>query len=150
MSRHAIAQLVEKRKDICGELAMLQDEIRRCETAIKHIDAAIHLVDPEFELSAVQKKARRRVTYDEVFRPGEAPLLALDVLRENGQPMSSTEIAHAILEKKGCPRLNRQQFETLLRKLNAALNSKFRRGVVRKAGRVQGANRAVIWELLAY
>ncbi|MCP4602768.1 MAG: hypothetical protein GY847_20005 [Proteobacteria bacterium] len=146
MTSHTITALVERRREIMREQAWLQGEASNCDRAIKAIDQTILLFDPLYDFAGL--KPKKPVTEDEIFRPGEAPILALDTLRETGKPLSTTEITQAMLVKRGEPRLSRKQFETLNRKINSALNTKFRQGVVRKAGRVQGSNRAVIWELI--
>ncbi|MEO3432435.1 hypothetical protein [Inquilinus sp. CAU 1745] len=147
MSRVVIAALVDRRQNILREMSFMREEISRCEKALEHLDASIRLIDPTFDFSAL--KPPRRTTPDEVFRPGETPLLALDILREAPKPMSTTDIARRMLEGRGSPRVSPRQFETLNRKVNAVLNTKFRQGVVRKTGRVQGANRAVLWEAIS-
>ena len=146
MTSHTITALVERRREIMREQAYLQQESRRCDEAIIHIDATIRLLDPQFDFTDL--KPKKHVTEDEWFRPGETPLMALDILRENRGPMSTTDITKAMLEKRGSPRMTRREFETLNRKVNGALNTKFRQGVLRKAGRVVGENRAVVWELV--
>ncbi len=128
------------------EMSIMQQEIRRCEVAIEHLDATLRLVDPEFDFSSL--KPMKSCVEDDYFRPGETPLMALDIMREAGVPMSTTDISKAMLVKKGSPRVTFRQFERLNQKVNGALNTKFRQGVVRKKGRVEGSNRAVIWELL--
>ena len=146
MTLHVITALIERRRDIMREMSGMQQELHRCEVALNHIDATILLVDPQFDFTSL--KPKKSVTEDEIFRPGEAPVVALDVLREAGRPLSTTEITKGMLEKRGSPRLPFRQFETLNRKVNACLNTKFRQGVLRKRGRVQGDNRAVLWEIL--
>lgn len=146
MTSHTIVALVERRREIMREQAYLQQESRHCDEAIVHIDATIRLLDPQFDFADL--KPKKQVTEDEWFRPGETPLMALDILREARSPMSTTDITKAMLEKRGSPRITRREFETLNRKVNGALNTKFRQGVLRKAGRVVGENRAVVWELI--
>lgn len=113
------------------------------EDALVHIDAVIRLFDPGYDFS--QLKAKRPVTEDDVFRPGEVPLLALDYLREAEGPISTTGLAKHLLENKGAPRLSPKRFQSLTSKLHAALQSQFRRGVVDKAGKDR--NRAILWQL---
>lgn len=146
MTRPVITALVDRRQEILREISFMQEEISRCEKAIGHLDASIRLIDPTFDFSTI--KPPRRTNTDEVFRPGETPLLALDILREAARPMSTTDISKRMLELRGSPRVSARQFDTLNRKVNAVLNTKFRQGIVRKTGRVQGANRAVLWEVI--
>ncbi|HYC06177.1 MAG TPA: hypothetical protein VED40_23010 [Azospirillaceae bacterium] len=146
MTLHAVTALVDRRREIMRERAFLEQELRLCDQALEHLGAAIKLLDPGFNLGSLEPK--RLVTEDELFHPGEAPLLALDVLRQAGRPMSTTDITRGMLAIRELSNLPAARFETLNRKVNACLNTKVRQGVVRKAGRVQGANRAILWELV--
>ncbi|MDE1146712.1 MAG: hypothetical protein PW843_08825 [Azospirillaceae bacterium] len=148
MTSPTITALLDQRRDILRDMAILRDEMAECEKAVHHLDAVIHLLDPTVDLAAVTPK--KHVTFDEIFRPGEAPLMALDALREANTALSTTDILKVMLEKKGGPRLTPRQFQVLLRKINAGLNGQFRKGLIRKAGRDggHGANRAVIWHLI--
>jgi len=71
----------------------------------------------------------------------------LKIDRQAGRP-STTGISKRMIELRGSPTFSFEEFSILNRKVNAALSSKFRRGVVRKCGRVQGDNRAVLWEVI--
>ena len=147
MTSHTVTALVELRREIMAEQVHLESEVARCRKAVDHIDFVIRLIEPEYDFSKVPGP-KKTVTFDDLFRPGEAPLLAMDVLREKGGSLSTTDITKAMLERRGAPKLNFRQFEALNRKVNAALNSQFRQGTLRKAGRVQGENRAIVWEVV--
>lgn len=142
MTSHAITTLVDRRRTIMREMEVLQTELKEHAKAVEHLDETIRLLDPHYPLDGLAPK--RPYKEDQIFRPGEASVLALEVLRDNRRTMSTTEITQAILQRKGSPQVTRQQFETLNRKISAGLNSKFRIGMLRKAGRVQGSNRSVI------
>src|SRR5260221_14751634 len=105
MTLHLITGLIEQRREIMGEMSALQQELHRCEVALSHIDATILLVDPQFDFSEL--KPKKQVNEDEIFRPGETPLVALDVLREARRPLSTTEITKSMLEKRGSPHRGR-------------------------------------------
>ena len=138
-----ITSLVDRRREVMREQAWLQREIKATEEAIVHIDAVIRLFDPGYDFDKL--KAKRPLTEDDIFRPGEAPLLALNFLRECSGPVSTTEIAKYLLEQKGAPRLSPKRFQTLTSKIHAALQTQFRRGIIEKAG--LSKTRAILWIL---
>lgn len=146
MTLHVITALVERRREIMREMAVMQQELHRCELAVGHIDATILLFEPQFDFGSL--KPKKPVTEDEIFRPGEAPVIALEVLKEARKPLSTTDITKGMLAKRGSPRLPFRQFESLNAKVNACLNTKLRQGVLRKRGRTQDGNRSVLWEIL--
>jgi len=138
----AVTALVTRRQEIMREQAYLEKEARRCEEALVHIDATIRLFDPTYDFTVL--KAKKFYTEDEIFRPGEAPLLAFDILREADGPMTIPQIARAMLEKRGAPRVTAAQFRSLNAKLNSALNMKFRQGAIKKVGKVADGV-AILW-----
>src|ERR1700743_2025642 len=142
MTLQAVAALVERRRDIMREQAYLEREGRRCEEAIVHIDATIRLFDPNFDVSTLTPK--QFVTEDDIFRPGEAPIIALEILREAGREMTINEIAKLMLEKRGAPQLSPRQFQNLTKKVYAVLNFRFRQGLIKKVGTIS-ETKAVLW-----
>jgi hypothetical protein len=66
MTPHVITALIERRRDIMREMSVMQQEIRRCEIAISHIDATIVLIDPEFDFGSL--KPKKPVTNDDLLR----------------------------------------------------------------------------------
>ncbi|NVJ99327.1 MAG: hypothetical protein HWE25_14325 [Alphaproteobacteria bacterium] len=141
MTSPTVTSLVDRRREIMREQAWLQREIKATEEAILHIDAVIRLFDPGYDFAKL--KAKRPVTEDDVFRPGEVPLLALDFLRNHSEPVSTIDIAKHLLELKGAPRLSPKRFQSLTSKVHAALQTQFRRGLLEKAG--ISKTRAILW-----
>ncbi|MFC4349491.1 hypothetical protein ACFO5Q_16680 [Kordiimonas lipolytica] len=143
MTSYTVTSLVDRRREIMREQAWLHREIKATEEAIVHIDAVIRLYDPGYDFS--QLKAKRPVTEDDVFRPGEVPLLALDFLRNASEAVSTIDLAKHLLELKGSPRLSPKRFQSLSAKIHAALQTQFRRGIVEKAG--QSRTRSILWKI---
>jgi len=147
MTQFAVSALVERRREIMREKAYLEREIVRCDEAMGHLDATIHLLDAGYDLAKVT--AKQYANEDEFFQPGETPILALEVLREAGRPLATPAITTAILKRRGLFDLvGKAQFQRLNAKVNAALNAKFRQRLVRKTGGVPGETRSIIWELV--
>lgn len=127
------------------EMAAMQQELHRCEIALGHIDATILLFDPRFDFGSL--KPKKPVTEDEVFLPGEAPVIALEVLKAARGPLTTRAITQGMLDRRGSPQLPFRQFASLNAKVNACLNTKFRQGVVAKRGRAASDNHSTIWEI---
>lgn len=146
MTGFAVSALVERRREVQREIAYLESEIKRCQEAIGHIDATVHLLDPYYDLAKLKPKQFR--SEDSFFYPGETPILVLEILRIESRPMTTPEITKAMLARKGSPDLTKLQYERLNGKVNAALNTKFRQRLVRKTGGVPGGLRAITWEVM--
>jgi len=56
MTGFAVSALAERRREIQREIAYLEHEIKRCEEAIGHVDATIHLLDPAYDLTRLKPK----------------------------------------------------------------------------------------------
>lgn len=108
MTGFAVSALVERRREIQREIAYLEGEIKRCEEAIGHVDATIHLLDPYYDLTKL--KPKKFVAEDSLFYPGETPVLVLEILRAANHPMTTPEITMAMLARKGGPEMTGQHF----------------------------------------
>ncbi|MEB0032690.1 hypothetical protein QN372_18230 [Undibacterium sp. RTI2.1] len=95
---HIVSGLVSKRAEVAGQIASFKSEIIRLQGALSHLDGSIKLFVPEFDLRTVKaKRTNKRNTY---FKKGEAQRMTLDVLREEGKPLSSREITDRLLKSK--------------------------------------------------
>lgn len=143
MTLSAVSALTERRREIMREQSWLQREIRSTEKALLHIDAVIRLFDPSFDFSEIIGK--KDFDADQIFRPGEAPKLALNYLRSHNGPLATTEIAKYLLQSKGVPQLPPKRFQSLTGKIHAALQTYFRNGAVEKVGLSE--TRAILWQI---
>lgn len=96
---HVVSGLVAKKSELAGLIQHYQAEISRISFDLKHLDATIKLFDPDFDLRTVKSKEYRE--RNQYFKPGECLRLALDVLREAGQPMNSQDIGLSVIGAKG-------------------------------------------------
>ena len=145
MTQFALRGLLDKRSEIIREQAILEKDLARCRDAIARIDEVIRLFDPDHIVGSC--RTEHVATPDAIFRPGEAGPAALDVLRNADGPLTSTEIVARMLRGKGDPQISEIERQRLLKKVTIRLNDRVRQGIVRKLGRVQGANRALLWAL---
>jgi hypothetical protein len=74
-----LSGLKRKRAEIAGQVAYLKKQIRRHQATLAHLDASIKLWAPDTRPDRIPN--RRVYVRNRVFKPGEMPRLALDVLR---------------------------------------------------------------------
>ena len=89
-------RLFRKRAELAGEIedrAVALDQLR---ADLMHLDAAIRIMDPDAVPELIAPKLPRPQGCD-WFGRGELSRMVLDVLREAARPLSSVEIARAVL-----------------------------------------------------
>lgn len=96
---HVISGLVSKRSELAGLVKHYQTEISRIAGDLNHIDAAIKLFSPEFDLRTLRAKEHRE--RNQYFKSGECPRMTLDILRESSDALTSRQIAADMLRRKG-------------------------------------------------
>ena len=95
---HVVSGLLSKREEIAGQITTIQAEIGRLQGALTHLDNAIKLFSPQYDLRTI--KGKRTYTKSKNFERGEAQRMTLDVLRELKKPLCSREIVDELLERK--------------------------------------------------
>ena len=94
-----VSGLVEKRAELAGEVEHYQRELQRLAAELGHLEATIHLFDPDYDLGSVQPKKRGRRT--QWFAPGECQRLVLETLRDAPEPLSGRALAEVLVARKG-------------------------------------------------
>lgn len=77
------------------------------------------------------------------FRYLELPVKLDNVMRGRAGPISTTELTNLLVSDR---KVNEQTWILTNRNVSRLLNSRVKMGIVRKLGRVQGANGALLWE----
>jgi hypothetical protein len=99
-SRYAISALKNKRATLAAEIVHLERQVRSRKDGLQHVDACLRLLDPTLPVEEIPNK--RIVKHVNIFRQGELSRLVVGVLREaDGKPLSTPEIAAAIMDKGG-------------------------------------------------
>lgn len=96
----ATAALIRKRAELAGLIEARAAELDQLRADLVHLDAAIRIMCPDAEPDLVRPKKPSRKGCD-WFGRGELARAVLDVLREAARPLSSIEIARAVLAVKG-------------------------------------------------
>ncbi len=99
MSDLALSALKRKRAEVAGQVAYFKKQIRRHQQTLAHIDACIKLWEPDSRPDRIPN--RRIYVRNRIFKPGEMPRLALDILRTATEPMTTAEIGAAMIARKG-------------------------------------------------
>ncbi len=136
---HVVSGLVAKRSELAGLIDHHQKEIDRLTGDLVHLDAAIKLFSPEFDLGTIKRKQYRR--YSRLFKQGECYRLSIDALRNAGGPISTAAITEKIMERKG---LKEDQRKTVSDSVNNSLRYAERNGVVMRDG-MDGPS--LVWKL---
>jgi hypothetical protein len=99
---HARAASLRARR---GDPAILENKQKHQELSdqMRHVEAVIKLLDPGYNLGRIAVKRRQPNKW---FKRGTLYRRALDVLRMAEQPMTTTEIAAAVLKAHGADRLH--------------------------------------------
>jgi hypothetical protein len=98
---HVVSALRLKRAEISGHIHDLEKRIARQRANLANLDATIKLFSPSTNPDAIPpKRPYRRTRY---FARNELSRLTQDALRTASGPVTSAEIAAAVMEAKGMP-----------------------------------------------
>ena len=98
---HVVSALRTKRAEISGYIADLERKINRQRAVLANVDATIRLFSPGINPAAIPpKRAYRRTKY---FSRNELSRLTQAALRTALGPLTSAEIAAAVMQAKGMP-----------------------------------------------
>src|SRR6202035_6025951 len=98
---HVISALRLKRAEISGHIHDLEKRIGHQRANLANLDATIKLFSPGTNPDAIPpKRAYRRTRY---FARNELSRLTQDALRTASWPLTSAEIAAAVMQAKGIP-----------------------------------------------
>jgi len=96
---HVVAALKDKRAELAGLIADLEKRINGHRADLVHLDATLRMFAPDTEAAEIRPKAvRRRNAW---FGKGECGRLVYGILRTAARPMTSREIAEALLSGRG-------------------------------------------------
>jgi len=136
--RYALSALTKRRALLAAEIVQLERQLRHRKESLGHVDATLKLLDPSIETAAIpNKRLPRRV---KLFRQGELGRLILGALRKAEVPLSTAQIATAVLDAGGHGEAARPTVTPRVRGNLAYLE---RRGKVSKSG----GGRDVCWKL---
>lgn len=98
---HVVSALRLKRAEVSGHIHDLEKRIARQRANFANLDATIKLFSPGINPDSIPpRRAYRRTRY---FAHNELSRLTQDALRTASRPLTSSEIAGAVMQAKGMP-----------------------------------------------
>jgi len=143
---HALSGLVTKRAEIAGKITHTRTKLRQLLVDLEHVDAAIRIFDPAFDVEGIKPKAPSP-TFAVSFR-GEFVRLILDMMREAKGPVTTKEIAFHVMRERGLNSADSALVALFNRRTRALLYHYRERGMVRAVqGNEDGRRRFNWWEI---
>jgi hypothetical protein len=144
--KHVVSALRLKRAEISGHIHDLEKRIARQRVNLANLDATIKLFSPGTNPDAIPpKRPYRRTRY---FAHNELSRLTQDALRTASGPLTSAEIAAAVMQAKGMPSGDGQFKEIVAGRLLTVVRRLVKRGAAVKSGTSRNAQWALALELL--
>jgi hypothetical protein len=138
---HVISALRLKRAEISGHIHDLEKRIGRQRANLANLDATIKLFSPGTNPDTIPpKRPYRRTRY---FARNELSRLTQDALRTASGPLTSAEIAAAVMQAKGMPSDDAAFKEIVADRVLTVLRRLAKRGTVAKSG----TSRNALWAL---
>lgn len=137
---HTVNGLLTKRADLFNEAERLRDRMAEIKNDIGAIDRVLQSLGYEGDLDAKMPRQKRQV----LFGPGELTRAILDELRDAPEPLSSREIAQAIVALNGQDARDRKLLGELTKRVSKALRVLSRDSLIKRR---QGPRRYMLWEI---
>jgi hypothetical protein len=132
---YCISGLVRKRADLAAELHELEARADQLRAGIAHLGAVLAMLEP-----GRPEEPRSRQCRPEWF--GNLGRLVLEALRDAPEPMTSMQVAAAVMALCGLETTDRAMQEVVERRVAASLNRRI--GLVEKVPR---GTRGVAWRI---
>jgi hypothetical protein len=139
---HVISALRRKRAEISGHIHDLEKRVARQRANLANLDATIKLFAPGTNPDDIPpKRAYRRTRY---FARNELSRLTQAALRTASGPLTSAEIAAAVMHARGMPSDDAQLKEIAAARALTVLRRLAKRGIVAKSGTSRNAHWALV------
>jgi hypothetical protein len=137
-----INALIEKRSEIGGIVADLEDRISHALSDLAHIDAALRMFDPNIRLKNITIR-RPLAKRNDGFANGEVSRRIREALRNTPELVRADAIVRQMMADKGLDPGDKSKRQPLLRSSLWALHRLHARGDVQKVGHGLGAKWAL-------
>ena len=142
-NQHTVSGLIAKRAEIAGQIEHLQHQLRELVVALDHVDATIHLFNPDIELDDI--KSRLVPERHRGFR-GEITKIVLTTLRNAKKPLTSADIAQRVMAERGLDTSNKRLLKLISRRTASCLRSHRQKGTVRSE---PGPGQFKLWTIVS-
>ena len=139
---HVIAALVKRRSDLTGEIEHSQRHTRKLLEDLEHLDATIRQFDPDYKLEEIRPKGFRPPS-DWASR-GEMSRVVLGMLRQTSEPMTTRDVALAIMKRRGLNTADDKLVRKMTKRAGVALRAQRNNGLVHSQN---GAGLYMMWAI---
>ncbi len=135
---HTISGLLTKRADLFNEAQRIRDRLAEIKNDIGALDRVLGTLGYTGDLDAEMPRQKRHV----LFGRGELTRAILNELRNAPAPLTSREIAKAIIALDGSDAHDRHMLSDVVKRVSKALRALRDDGLARQ---VVGAHNLVVW-----
>jgi hypothetical protein len=128
-AKHTLLQL---HAELCGKVDANKKEAERLAESIRHVEAVLKLLDPDFSLRPVAVHRRKVNPW---FKRGTQFRYALDVLRTAGKPLTTAEIVTRMIQAKGVKEPSQEDIRVIFGSVGKSLEHQIGETVMRYEGR---------------
>ena len=120
-----VSGLLRRRQEIADKLEIVQGQVRQLVLDLDALDSTLRLFRPDVEIGVVRIKPipRRHAAVRH-----ESSRLVFSILREAAAPMTTRELARAIMEARGMNTADHAMAETMRLRLTSTLRKLKHRG----------------------
>lgn len=129
-----VSALVQKRAEVSGIVAELEERVRQARASLAHIDATLLLFDPDAKPATIRARRKSPKNRDGLFAEGEVSRRCREFMRTAGDPVSADAIVRATMTDKGWDVMDDRLRQNLLGRFLMALHRVHRAGQVEKIG----------------
>jgi hypothetical protein len=126
--QHVVSQLIDKRKEIAGEIKYYQAILNARIEQLNAIDISISVFDPNIkpkELKPIRFSPKKRY-----FKHGEVMTLVLDVLREADEQIATSDIVKEVMTRKEYDPTDKELYNGIFPTVRATLNAQEKKGIL--------------------
>lgn len=129
---HIAALLREKYADMLGVLKKIEAEAAVVEKHLASMEATIRLFDSTFTGWQVEPRIKRKPSRWKVRGGGFK--LAVEVMREAGEPLTTREIALAMMKRAGMRSTDQRLVQQIAATVRGSLDKRAGKGLIRHEG----------------
>jgi hypothetical protein len=126
---NTVAALVRLHSELGGRILANRTEAKSLATDMRHVEAVIRMFDPGYDVRRITPRRRNRS--NGLFKRGTLFRAALDALRKAPEPMTTRQIAEAMLAAKGGPEPSQKQWRGLSVAVQGIMRNYNGRAVIR-------------------
>ena len=140
--QHVVSQLIEKKKDLEGELNHHKNRIATLNEILHSVNMSIKLFEPDCDLTTI--KAKRYSPNRRYFGKGEAVRMIFDFLRDKKDFICTNEITIFLMQTKKYDTSDKLLKNKIQQSILQTLTNQHQKGLLRKK---YISDRSILWDI---